>query len=131
MKIWNSYGSEHSANLVMIGRFKDAASAEEAKEAIDKITAFMNSSDEEYRGVDRYPDGIMEILKKIKLYTIAPGELEQFTLEFHIRVKDNQLIISTDELDVSALLKLMIDKGARVEVYSRDDYPDMNKKETT
>jgi Family of unknown function (DUF6375) len=31
MKIWNSYGSEHSARIVMIGRFKDVASAKKAK----------------------------------------------------------------------------------------------------
>jgi hypothetical protein len=43
MKTWNSYGSEHSANLVMIGKFKNAASAEKAKEAIDLITDYMTS----------------------------------------------------------------------------------------
>ena len=28
MKIWNGYGSEHSMNLVMIGRFKTVGEAE-------------------------------------------------------------------------------------------------------
>jgi hypothetical protein len=32
MKIWYQYGSEHSANLVMIGHF------EKAKEIIDALT---------------------------------------------------------------------------------------------
>ena len=37
MKIWNSYGSEHSANLVMIGSFKDAASAEKLHKSIEMV----------------------------------------------------------------------------------------------
>ena len=35
MKIWYQNGSEHSANLVMIGHFEDAANATKAKEIID------------------------------------------------------------------------------------------------
>ena len=37
MKIWNGCGSEHSMNLVMIGRFKDAGDAASAKEVIDRL----------------------------------------------------------------------------------------------
>jgi hypothetical protein len=66
MKIWNSYGSEHSANLVMIGSFKDAASAEKAKAAIDEITEFMTSRADDHRGADRYSDGVMKLLGRVK-----------------------------------------------------------------
>jgi len=45
MKIWNSYGSEHSAKLVMIGHFKDVASAESAKKLIDEIATFISDRD--------------------------------------------------------------------------------------
>jgi fructosamine-3-kinase len=38
MKIWYHHGSEHSANLVMIGHFEDATEAEKAKEIIDALT---------------------------------------------------------------------------------------------
>ena len=37
MNIWNGFGSEHSYNLVMIGRFKKTRDAEEAKELIERI----------------------------------------------------------------------------------------------
>ena len=37
MKIWHQYGSEHSANLVMIGHFEDATEATKAKEILDAI----------------------------------------------------------------------------------------------
>jgi hypothetical protein len=37
MKIWYQYGSEHSANLVMIGHFKSADNVTKAKEIIDAL----------------------------------------------------------------------------------------------
>jgi len=38
MKIWYQYGSEHSANLVMIGHFENVTKAAKAKEIIDALT---------------------------------------------------------------------------------------------
>jgi hypothetical protein len=128
MKLWNSFGSEHSANLVMIGRFKDSASAENAKTAIDELTAYMKSNNEDLHGADRYPDGVLEVLKKIKLHSVAPFELEQFNYDFSVGLEDDKLVIKTDEIDVSAFLKLMIDNGARVEVYSAHDQPKSGEK---
>ena len=46
-------------------------------------------------------------------------------------LKDQQVVITTDEPDVSAFLKLMVDKGARVEVFSAHDYPDPSGRNTT
>jgi hypothetical protein len=124
MKIWNSFGSEHSANLVMIGRFKDAASAEKAKVIIDEITGFMSQTDDTYRNADRYPEGLLALLNRLEFHVVYPAELEQFTYGIRGEVKDDKLLIKTDEYDVSAFLKVMIENGARVEVYSGHDYPD-------
>ncbi len=131
MKTWNSYGSEHSANLVMIGRFKDAVSAEKAKEAIDAITEFMTSGDTDRTSPGRYPEGLMGLLEKVGFYSLSPGELEQFTMDIRSELKDEQVVITTDEPDVSAFLKLMVDKGARVEVFSAHVHPDPNGRDTT
>lgn len=131
MKIWNSHGSEHSANLVMIGRFKDAVSAENAKEAIDQITEFMTSGRAEQSSPGRYPDGLIDLLQKVGFHSVAPGELEQFTMGISSEQKDEQVVITTDEPDVSAFLKLMVDKGARVEAFSAHFHPDPNGRDTT
>ena len=37
MKIWNGYGSEHSMNLVLIGKFKQAQDANKVKSDIEKL----------------------------------------------------------------------------------------------
>lgn len=124
MKIWNSYGSEHSANLVMIGKFKDAASAESAQAIIDELTAFISDREDEDLGVDRYPDGVLDLLGRMKFHSVAPEEIKQFRYDVHSEVKEDKIVITTDEVDISAFLKLLIEKGARVEVYSAHEYPD-------
>ncbi len=124
MKIWNSYGSEHSAKLVMIGRFKDAATAESTKETIDKLTRFSSSPGAKATSLDRFSDEALGFLKDIEFHSIAPNELEQFGYDVSSEIKDNQITLETDEIEVSGYLKLFIDRGARIEVYSAHDFPD-------
>jgi len=39
-------------------------------------------------------------------------------------VEGDKIILTTEESEVSAFFKLMIIKGAKVEIYSAHDYPD-------
>ena len=43
MKIWTSYGAEHSLNLVIIGQFKEAADAEEFESLISSLSEFLSN----------------------------------------------------------------------------------------
>ncbi|WP_135557752.1 DUF6375 family protein [Paenibacillus cymbidii] len=128
MKIWNGYGSEHSMNLVMIGQFKEAADAEEATKLIDQIIQQMRIDEEKKRdhetSQDRFSDGMLELLGTSKMYSLNPSDLEQFLYDVRVDIKNNKISITTDEIDVMAFLKVLLDKGARVEVYSAHDYPD-------
>ena len=108
----------------MIGKFKDAGAAERAKEIIDELMEFISKTDESERQSDRYTDDAFELLRRVQIYSVGPSELEQFIYDVSVDLKDDQIVITTDEIEVSAFLKLMIDKGARVDVYSRHDYPD-------
>jgi hypothetical protein len=108
----------------MIGKFKDAATAEKAKEIIDKITEFMSKSDDDHRGADRYSDGALALLSELNVNSLGPAELEQFIYGIRAEVENDKVFITTNEIEVSSFLKIMIDKGARVEVYSAHDYPD-------
>jgi hypothetical protein len=129
MKIWNGYGSEHSANLVMIGRFQEVRDAEKIMELFARLEEQVVQESERSgrdRGPegDRYSDAMMELLREERLWTINAVELEQF--EYDVRVEQNgcEILITTDEVEVSAFLKALIERGARVEVYSGHDYPD-------
>jgi hypothetical protein len=129
MKVWYGYGSEHSMNLVMIGRFEDAGDAAKAKQIIDLLTEQVNADvDADLLKVgeraDRITDGMRDLLMRLNMYIIGPTEQEQFAYDVSVKVEQNQVIVTTDEVDVSAFLKVLIDKGARVEVYSAHNYQD-------
>jgi hypothetical protein len=128
MKVWQLFGSEHSANLVMIGRFKEVGDATKAKEIIDSIIEQVRADEEAGRikigdQTDRYSRGMLDLLGKVEVHSIGPAELEQFAYEVTLKVESNAIVLTTEEIDVSAFLKVLLDKGARVEVYSAHDYP--------
>lgn len=129
MKVWYGYGSEHSMNLVMIGRFKDAGDAVKAKQVIDQITEQVNADVEAGKmrigmPTDRFTDGMLDLLGKVNVHIIGPAELEQFAYDVTVKVEGTQVVVTTEESDVAAFLKVLVDKGARVEVYSAHDYQD-------
>ncbi|MCC6747125.1 MAG: hypothetical protein IT371_05655 [Deltaproteobacteria bacterium] len=128
MKIWYQHGSEHSANLVMIGHFEDATDAMKAKEIIDALTKQV--AEDQSAGTvtlgspsERYGNAMLDLLGKLNVTTIGPGELEQFAYEVSVELQGNDLVLTTEEFDISAFLKVMILKGARIEIYSAHDYP--------
>ncbi len=123
MKIWSSYGSEHSMNLVMIGRFRNLNELEEAKELIDALTVKLRECTNLDDVTSRYTDETREIQIEHNFYQLRPQELEQFLYDYSIDQNDNALILTTDESEVSSFLKIFLHKAAKVEVYSAHDYP--------
>lgn len=129
MKIWHQHGSEHSANLVMIGHFENATEATKAKEIIDALTNQVR--EEESSGTltlghpsERYGNAMLDLLGKLNVASIGPRELEQFLYDVSVNVDGSKIILTTEEIDISAFLKVMFDQGARIEVYSAHDHPD-------
>lgn len=129
MKIWSAFGSEHSMNLVMIGEFKEIEKATDAMKAIEAITGQVDKDLEtgqievsEHR--EKYSKEMLDLLSSLNVFTIGVDELQQFAYDIKVKRDGNQIVVTTDECDVSAFLKVMLDKGARVEVFSAHDYPD-------
>ena len=128
MKIWYGHGSEHSMNLVMIGEFTEAEKASEAMEAISLLRERVLNDDREglinwEEPSTRYSDEMLSLLSQLEIHSISPTDIIQFAYEANIEIDDTRVIISTDEIDVQAFLKVLIDRGARVEVFSAHDYP--------
>ncbi|MBI5068376.1 MAG: hypothetical protein HZB56_09040 [Deltaproteobacteria bacterium] len=128
MKIWQAYGSEHSANLVMIGRFKTEDDAAKAKHIIEMISEGVQADVDAGRiklgePPERYTDEAQRQLRQVKVHSLAPGELEQFVYDISVELKGTEIVITTDEIDVSAFMKVLFDGGARIEVYSAHEYP--------
>lgn len=128
MKIWHQHGSEHSANLVMIGYFEDATEATKAKETIDALTEQVAKDQETGALVfgspsERYGKEMLNLLGRLNVALIGPGELEQFAYEVNVKVEGKRLVVTTDELDIAAFLKVLFLRGARIELYSAHDHP--------
>src|SRR5450830_999610 len=126
MKIWNGYGSEHSMNLVLIGRFKRVQDAEKVEKAIDKLSAQASKDDSHTIAFDgpadqRFSDEMLALLGKLSLNTLGPTDLGQLLSDHRLERKEDRITVTTDEAEVSAFVKLFIEAGAKVEVFSAHD----------
>jgi len=128
MKIWHGYGSEHSTNLVMVGHFKSPDDAEKTQKLIDQLTDELKDKIDIGSSQERFGDEVREILLRTDCYNLNPLELEQFLYDVGSRVEGNRIILTTEESEVSAFFKVMIKKGAKVEIFSAHDYPDVEDK---
>jgi hypothetical protein len=124
MKIWHGYGSEHSMNLVMIGHFKSPEDAEKTQNLIGQLTEGLRGKIDIGTARYRFGDNVRDLLRETNCYCLSPSELEHFLYEVDTRVEGDKIILTTDESEVSAFFKLMIENGAKVEIFSIHDYPD-------
>ena len=116
-------------NLVMVGKFDEKKEASQAFAAIQLIMEQASADVESGllevgEPPDRYTDAIMKLAQDLKLYSLHPAEFEQFVYNVTVDLEDDKIVITTDEVDVSAFLKILVDKGAHVEVYSAHHHPD-------
>lgn len=128
MKIWNGYGSEHSMNLVLIGRFKQARDAEKAEKDIEKLSAQASKDDSQSISFgepedQRFSDDMLSLLSSLKIHNLGPAEIGQLVYEHRLTREGDRITVTTEEADVSAFVKLFIEAGAKVEVFSAHDYP--------
>jgi len=123
MKIWQSYGAEHSLNLVIVGKFREVADAEEFKALVESLADFLRDQTEFDVDADRYSRKVLDYLGKKNLYCLSSQQLGQFLYDMHLEQNGDEIRISSDD-DLNALVSLLVHKGAKVEVYSAHDYPD-------
>lgn len=122
MKIWNSYGSEHSLNLIMIGRFKEEHEAEELEDLINKVTKFLGDNPAFDVMNDRFDAKTLEFLGSHNLFCLSPQQLGHLLFDVDIQRRGKEIHISSED-DVNAFISLMIHHGAKVEVFSAHNYP--------
>ncbi|WP_236309123.1 DUF6375 family protein [Pseudomonas gessardii] len=115
-------------NLVLIGRFKRAQDAEKVEKDIDRLSAQASKDDSHSIPFgepedQRFSDDMLSLLRSLNLNTLGPADLGQLVSEHYLRREGDQITVTTDEAEVSAFVKLFIEAGAKVEVFSAHDYP--------
>lgn len=126
MKIWNSYGSEHSMNLVLIGSFVQAKDAENVEKLVKNLQKISEGESYYLSGeppkTHRFSQKVLELLQEENINHLSPLEIDQFNSDYSLEREGNKITIDTDEIDISAFIKIFVDAGAKVEVYSKHFY---------
>ncbi len=127
MKIWIGYGSEHSANLVMLGKFKtpeDATSFLAELEKLERLIQEDDSGDDVFRD---FPKKIMDEIfyGRIRFCNdFAPKDLDDFRMDLRrYQRDDDQTIVEfkSDETGWAGLIKMMLNAGARIELFEESN----------
>ncbi len=127
MKIWRGFGSEHSANLVIIGHFETPENAAAAVTALEGATRIAVEDADAGRIVagqvpHKFSSQMLEYLSKTNI-SLNHTDVEQLLYECSTKVDGNDLVVTTEEDNVNVFVKMMVERGARVEVYSAHKYP--------
>lgn len=136
MKMWFGYGSEHSANLVIIGKFRTEEEASGTAQLLEILTDTVR--DDEGRGQikagsesTRFSDALMKVFSDTNFSSFDHKDPEQLLYDYSIERTGRDLVITTDELTIEAILKILLHGNARVEVYSAHTYPGPHGRSTT
>jgi hypothetical protein len=108
----------------MIGHFKSPDDAKKTQQLIKQLSDRLVDKIDVGTSRERFGDEVLDLLRETNCYILSPSELEHFLYDTQIRVEGDKMILTTDESEVSAFFKLMITKGAKVEIYSAHDYPE-------
>lgn len=122
MRIWHSYGSEHSMDLVLVGTFSTISEAEGAVEKIEALQAVaeaLGASDSWDDYGERMPNELLEALKELKLYTMGRSDIDNFAYDHNAERDHASVRLWTDETEIQGFMKVLLELGARVEVFSR------------
>jgi Family of unknown function (DUF6375) len=124
MKLWIGQGSEHSYSLVLIGHFVDETKARGVEEKFERLKVGAESELPEltWEGDQRYTDELYELLKEVKLYELSRSDVENFAYEHTVKRRGKDIQITTDEGEIQGFLKVLLNAGARIEVYSAHDW---------
>lgn len=120
MKIWKSFSGEHSAKLKIVGKFKTSEEAKKAEILFNKLLEVEDkfSSDPKKSYSEEMLNFIME-----NSFSIHKNDIESLDLHYPIEAVGNKIEVDTDDWGLQPLLQAMVHFGAKVEVYSKHDYP--------
>lgn len=123
MKFWIGYGSEHSANLVMLGKFKsveDATGFLAELEKLERLVQADNSGEDVFR---RFPKQILDkvVTDQIRFCSdLAPKDLDDFRMDLQRRqlAEDRTMLeFRSDVTGWAGLIKMMLNAGATIKVF--------------
>lgn len=130
MKVWTSYSSEHSSRIRIIGRFKSKDALGSFKDSFEQMKQLVSDNyDECFNESDKFPVEILDQLGNGTINhsgTIAAHDLLDFANEMTTEFGDDAVTIKSNESNWAGVIKMLIDAGAKVEMFSEHEYPVSN-----
>ena len=88
MDIWFGFGSEHSSNMVIIGRFTSSSDAKEALALLKSATGlalseYENGRLEEIGTHSDRSEAVMTFVREHEAYTLGLKDLAELIYEYH------------------------------------------------
>jgi Family of unknown function (DUF6375) len=128
MKVWYGHGSEHSANLVIIGTFKTDQDAADTERLIRQMIEVVEEDAQAGRieagePVKEFSERLMQVSKSENFWTFSYGDPGELLFEHVIERDRNRIVVTTEDQQINALLKMLVHGSAKVEVYSAHAYP--------
>ena len=123
MKIWFNYGSEHSMNLVLIGRFKSNTDAKAFAQDVEDLKEYLQKNSYSVINVKSFDSPIREYLVKNEISFLSPEQLEQILSYETLKSEGNEIKMTSDEF-LDGLVAWMIMRGAKAEIFSLHDFPE-------
>ena len=121
MKIWKSFSAEHSAKLRIVGTFKNA---DDAKAAESLFNDLLKVDEKELQSKSLLNGELSRILQSNNFMSFNEHDPEQMMYFSPVEAVDNKIVINTDELEIQAVLKILLHKGAAIKIHSKHDYPE-------
>lgn len=126
MKIWFGFGSEHSMNLVIVGRFEEVSRADAAVEQMKRLKELAEREwpeDSSWRGAEeRMTDSLTQALWDLKIYEMGRSDVDIFAFEHSVERNGADVRIWTEEKEIQGFIKVLLQLGARIEIYSKHDW---------
>ncbi|MBR7828877.1 hypothetical protein KDK95_21385 [Actinospica sp. MGRD01-02] len=112
-------------DLVLIGTFETASGAEAAEERMKALKTLAEaewSDDAWHSSVERMPEAIVDELIKLNLPTMGRYDVDNYAFEHSVERDATIVRIATEESEIQGFLKVMLQLGARVQVFSRHEW---------
>jgi hypothetical protein len=124
MKIWNSYGSEHSANIVIVGTFDNVTEAQKAKQIIDNLTDIFQKDIEKnnansLNGYEKFSEEMLEYIGKQGTFDITHYNVTGLLSDVAIKQEFNKISIASKDFNFQIFLNIMLQNGAKIEIENR------------
>lgn len=129
MKVWVGYDSEHSSRINLIGRFKTPEDAEKARRELEQLCDLVANSYDHDR-FDENPmafyldKALCKTLADLGCFHFSPEDIASLIGEQQIDRQGKDLRVWTNEWSVGGLIKFLMDRPVRVEVYSEHHFPE-------